>query len=116
MTVQELAGLLDARILNPDVPTDMQVQCGYTCDLLSWVMTHGAGGTAWITVMTHMNAVAVATLLEFSCVIVPEGIAVGDPVLKKATEEGLAILSSSQSAYELSGKLFAAGILPAERK
>lgn len=116
MTVQELSTLLDAKVLNPGTSADAEVRYGYACDLLSWVMSHGAGGTAWITVMTHMNAIAVATLLEFSCIVVPEDIAVADPILQKASEEGLCVLSSSKTAYELSGLLYAAGIAASEKK
>ncbi len=110
MTVQELITLTDSTLLNegPDIGRD--VKFGYACDLLSWVMSHGCADTAWITVMTHMNAIAVASLLDFSCVIIPEGIEVKEDILAKASEEGIPILSSGKTAFELSGLLFAKGI------
>ncbi len=110
MTVREAADLIGATPINPHVSMDGQVKYGYACDLLSWVMSHGAAGTAWITVMTHMNAVAVATLLEFSCMIVPEGVAVPDAILEKASEENICILATPKTAYEVSGLLYAQGI------
>jgi hypothetical protein len=110
MTVQQLADLIGAKALNPEVGLEGEVRFGYACDLLSWVMSHGAGGTAWITVMTHMNAVAVATLLEFSCIIVPEGVEVAANVLAKASEEKTPILASDKTAYEISGLMAAQGI------
>lgn len=65
---------------------------------------------AWITVQTHMNVIAVATLHEMSCVIVPEGIRVEEPVTAKAAEEGVAVLSSPLTAYEISGRMHARGV------
>jgi len=69
------------------------------CDLLSWVMANGKENEAWITVQIHSNIVAVATLLDFSCIIIPEDIKVDAEVIEKAREEGLAIFSTSLDAY-----------------
>lgn len=69
------------------------------CDLLSWVMANGKENEAWITVQIHSNIVAVATLLDFSCVIIPESIEVDEEVVEKAKEEGLTIFSTALDAY-----------------
>ena len=69
MNVAELAQILDAKVLNPGVDLNREVESGYVCDLLSWVMAKGAPGCAWITVMNHMNVIAVATLLDMACAV-----------------------------------------------
>lgn len=113
MNVTELIPLIEAEYMTPTVPTDKEVTCGYTCDLLSWVMAHGDEGMAWVTVQTHMNVVAVAMLSEMACVILPENIDMDQDSLEKAVEEGLCVLKSPLSAYAICGKMAAAGI-PAE--
>ncbi len=110
MKVSELKNLLDAKNLTPDVPMDKDVLCGYTCDLLSWVMAHGEEGMAWVTVQTHLNVIAVAVLAEMACVILPEGIDMEAASLDKAAQEGMCVLQCAQSAYALCGKMAAAGI------
>lgn len=110
MNVAELIRITGATLLNDLVATDGSVTGGYTCDLLSWVMSHGKPGMAWITVQTHMNVVAVASLLELCCIIIPEGIRVEQEVLEKATQEGIPVLSSAHSAFHLCGLMSAAGI------
>ena len=110
MNIQGLVELANAKLLTPETDQAREVSCGYSCDLLSWVMAHGKSGMAWITVQTHMNAVAVATLMEMAAIIVPEGIQVPEEVLKRASDEGLAILSSEKTAYELCGLMYEAGI------
>ena len=110
MTIKELKELTGAQLLTADVDLETEVESGYSCDLLSWVMAHGKPGMAWITVQTHMNVVAVATLHDMACVIVPEGAAVPEEVWKKAGEEGIAMLTSEKGAYELSGLLYGAGL------
>ncbi len=46
MKVSELARLIEAENLTPGVEEDKEISCGYTCDLLSWVMAHGCEGMA----------------------------------------------------------------------
>ncbi|MDO4739949.1 MAG: AraC family transcriptional regulator [Eubacteriales bacterium] len=110
MNIKELMELTGAELLTKNVDLTAEVESGYSCDLLSWVMAHGKPGMAWITVQTHMNVVAVATLHDMACVIVPEGANVPDEVYTKAEEEGIAMFSSPKSAFELSGLLYGAGL------
>ena len=100
MTVAQLAALIDARILNQG-NAEREVSGGIVCDLLSWVMAN---------VQTHLNVLAVAALHDLSCVILPEGIKMEGASMEKAKEEGINILSSSLSAYEICGLMYANGI------
>ena len=110
MTVLEVKDALGAHVLTQGTDLNRTVNEGYSCDLLSWVMAHGREGMAWITVQTHMNVIAVASLHDMSCVIIPENIHMEDDVLAKATEEGITVLSSELTAFDISGRLYAAGI------
>ena len=47
MNVHELATLLSANVVAVGGSGEAQVTCGYTCDLLSWVLAHGQKGMAW---------------------------------------------------------------------
>ncbi len=110
MTIQELIALTGAKDMTPEAAKDTKVTCGYTCDLLSWVMAHGRAGMAWITVQTHMNVIAVASLMEMAAVIIPEGIEMEGPTLEKAREEGIAVLQSDKTAFELCALMAQAGL------
>ncbi len=110
MLVTELMSLIEAKNLTPAVSTERDVTCGYVCDLLSWVMSHGDVGMAWVTVQTHMNVVAVAVLSEMACIILPENIDMEEESLKKAVDEEMVVLSSPLSAYEICGRMSARGV------
>lgn len=101
MTVKELAEKLGFRILTRQDDLDKAVTDAYCGDLLSWVMSHAAKGDAWITVHTHVNIVAVAVLAEISCIIIPEKIQVEEATIKKANSQGVTILGSDLTAYEI---------------
>jgi len=110
MNVGEVAEKLGLKVLAGSSGLSKKLTGVYICDLLSWVMAHGKKGNAWITVQTHTNIIAVAALLELSCIVVPEGIEVEEETLKKAEEEGIAVLQSEASAYELAKNLYKLGI------
>ncbi len=115
MTVAELAELIEAKDMTPEADKNAEVSCGYTCDLLSWVMAHGAAGMAWVTVQTHMNVIAVASLMEMAAVIIPEDIEMEAPSLEKAKDEGINVMQTSLTAYEICARLAAAG-LPGKKR
>ncbi|MGI6668584.1 MAG: AraC family transcriptional regulator [Acetivibrionales bacterium] len=87
MKTAELACRLNGVVVTGEAGTDNEIKGMYCCDLLSWVMSHAAKGSAWITVHTHLNIVAVAALLELSCIIIPEGISV-EGVYRKTGRAG----------------------------
>lgn len=89
---------------------DKEISGLYTCDLLSWVMANGKIGNAWITVQTHNNILAVASLLEFSCIILPDGLQPDPGVIQKAENEGIPIIGSLLSAYDIFKVLYEAGL------
>lgn len=110
LKVSDLPQLLQGSWLAAPAGEDRALSRGYACDLLSWVMAHAEPGTAWITVQNHMNVIAVASLMDFACVILPEGVTMAEDVRRKAEEEGVPVLRSGLSAYRLSGLLSAAGL------
>ena len=110
MKVSELQALINAENLTPEITEDKEITCGYTCVLLSWVMAHGDEGMAWVTVQTHLNVIAVAVLSDMTCVVLPESIRMEAESLQKARDEGMAVLTSPLTAYEICGKLSALGV------
>ena len=99
MTVEELAiktGL--ATVTLPDA--SREIQGAYVGDLLSWVMGRASSDNAWITIMSNINVVAVATLADVGCVILAEGVTPDAELIKVAEAKGVNILTSPLSSYE----------------
>jgi predicted transcriptional regulator len=101
LTVKELLETKRFTLENQGVDLEKTIENVYIGDLLSWVMSHADKKCAWITVQTHMNIVAVAVLLEMSCIILPEDLKPDENTAKKALEEDIPILSTSLDAYEI---------------
>ena len=87
-----------------------KVTGGYASDLLSDVIAHSRKGNIWITIQTHPNIVAVATMKELSGIILTGGREPDVETLQKAEEEGMPILVSPLFTFEVVGKLYQMGI------
>lgn len=108
MTVKELADKTGWKVLagNPG----KEISSAYVCDLLSWVMARGREGTAWITVQTHLNVIAVASLHEFSCVIIPDGIDVSAETVQAANDKDICLIGAKCTSYGAARALSDLGI------
>lgn len=87
-----------------------EVTGGYASDLLSDVIAHGRKGNIWITIQTHPNIVAVATMKELAGIILTGGREPDANTIQKAEEEEIPILISPLFTFELVGKLYQIGI------
>lgn len=87
-----------------------EVTGGYAGDLLSDVIAHSARGNVWITIQTHPNIVAVASLKDLAAIILAGGREPDPETLKKAEEEGIPLLISLLPAFELIGRLYQTGV------
>ncbi len=79
---------------------DREVTGVYIGDLLSWVMGKAQSGDAWITIMSNVNVLAVATLTDCACVILSEGVVLEDEIIKTAEDKGINIIYFSGSSYD----------------
>ena len=106
MTVKQLAESLSLKVIcMPD--GDREVTGGYAGDLLSWVMGRANSGDAWITIMSNVNIVAVATLADPSCIVLSEGVGIDAEVLEKAKSVGVNILGSDEDTFALCARIAA---------
>lgn len=110
MLINKLLENENFTLISNNADTEKKISGVECCDLLSWVMANGQEGEAWITVQIHSNIIAVATLLDFSCIIVPENIKVDDEVLEKASDEEIAVISTALDAYGIFKVLYENGI------
>ncbi len=115
MTLQERMELTGAQLLTPDVDLSREIAAGYSCDLLSWVMGREQPGMLWMTVQTHMNVIAVAELIDAACVVLVDCSQVDSAMLERAKNDKFPLFATSDDAFALSGKLYAAGVRAPER-
>ncbi len=72
----------------------------YIGDLLSFVMSSCSADNVWITIMSNINVIAVASLTDAACVILAESVSLDEEVAHQAELKGVNVLSTDKSAYE----------------
>lgn len=105
MNVTQAVEKLNLKILvEGDMERDI-TDC-YIGDLLSWVMGRAGEDSIWLTVMGNINAVAVATLADVSCIVLVENATLDEDAKKKAEIHGVTILQSEENSYNLATKIY----------
>lgn len=110
MTLGELIKLLGLEHLAGDVDGSRTVSGAYTGDLLSDVMANSKKDNVWVTLQTHANIIAVASLKELAAVLIVQGKKIDNDTAEKANQEKIPVLSSALNSFQLSGKLYENGI------
>ena len=99
MKLRDVCEMLSATVLCGDV--DKSFEGVYVGDLLSRAMSHVGCDNLWVTIMSNVNVVAVATLTEPCAVILAEDVELQPDAKKSAEENGITVLTSPLSAYEI---------------
>lgn len=89
---------------------EINVDGVYIGDLLSLVISKGNKDNIWITIQTHLNIIAVASLIELSAIIVVEGMEIDEDTINKARNLNIPLYRTSQGAYEVACKLNNLGV------
>lgn len=101
MKLSELYTKLDLVPLNVS-DDDRSVDGVYCGDLLSWVMTRLSQNFAWVTIMSNINSIAVASLSDASCIIFTENADVSEDVINRAKEQNINVFKTSKSTFDIS--------------
>lgn len=99
MTVYDLSKSGQFNVLCMPEP-EREINGAYVGDLLSWVMGRAQADNVWITIMSNINVIAVASLSDVSCVLLAEDVSLDDEVLNTAKQKGINILSTPLAAFE----------------
>lgn len=106
MIVRDVLTTLQAVAVSGPEKLDAGVTGAYCSDLLSDVMANAKKGDLWITLQTHQNIVAVASLVELAGILITRG-AIPDPdTIAKAEKENIPVLTTPLPAFEAAGKLY----------
>lgn len=106
MKVSELAERLQMTVINSGTTIDSEITGGYASDLLSDVMGNVESGMVWITLQTHRNIVAVASLREVAAIVLTSNATLDNECLDEARREQITVLHSPLPAFESAGEIY----------
>ncbi len=107
MTVEELVGKLNLKVISGYDGIHNEVKGVYVSDLLSDAMANARENDIWVTLHTHENIMAVASLKDLAAIIIVKNRMPDEVCIKKSNEENIPILITPETTYNLVGKLYA---------
>ena len=100
MTVHQLLQTLPVKVLH-QADENREISGVYTGDLLSWVMGRAQPDQVLVTIMTNINVVAVASLLDLSLVVICDNALPDDAMLEAAKSKGVNVVTFEGTSYEM---------------
>jgi predicted transcriptional regulator len=106
MRITDIIRELDLKVISGNNGLTNEVTGGYVSDLLSDVMGNAREGNIWITVQTHQNVVAVASLKDLAAVIIVKGLLPETDTIDKSNIENIPVLSTETDTFNITGRLY----------
>jgi hypothetical protein len=107
MNLADLIDELKLKVFSGKEFSSIPVTGAYTSDLLSDVMANSHENDVWITLQIHPNIIAVAGLKNHAAVILVNNRQPEKDTLAKTRQENRPVLGTGDSAFTVSGKIFA---------
>ncbi len=106
MKVSDIVEQLHLKVFSGDTGLTREVTGGYVSDLLSDVMGNISEGEIWITLQTHQNVLAIASLKDVAAVVLVKGRQPEEDTRRHSIEEGIPVLGTDLETFEIAGRLF----------
>ena len=106
MKVSDLVEKFGLTVFSGEKGLDNEISGGYVSDLLSDVMGNASENEIWITLQTHQNVLAIASLKDLAAIILVKGFEPDPEMLEKSNEEGIPLLGTKLGTFEISGMIY----------
>ena len=100
MTVQQLIDTQLFQLKNAGDDLERDITVPFCCDLLSVAMGQAPSGSAWVTVMSNLNTLAVASLADVACIVLAEDAQADENFLSKACDQGITVLATELPVFD----------------
>ncbi|ASB49730.1 serine kinase [Alkalitalea saponilacus] len=106
MKVRDMVQKLGLKVFSGESGLENEIAGGYVSDLLSDVMGNADENFVWMTLQTHKNIMAVASLKELAAIIIVKGLEPDGDTIAHSNEEKVPLLGTDMETFEIAGKLY----------
>ena len=106
MKITDIITGLNLKVVSGHNGLSNEIIGGYVSDLLSDVIGNAKEGQIWITLQTHQNIIAVASLKDISAIIIVKGLVPEVDTVEKSNIEKIPLLSTEMDTFNIAGRLF----------
>ncbi len=112
MTLQEVATIIDGKVLCGNDKLAQEVEYAFSSDLMSDVLTTQTDGMLLLTGLANVQAIRTAEMSDIQCVVVVRNKKVTQEMIDLACESGIVLIECKSSMFKASGLLFQHGLKP----
>lgn len=106
MKITDIVKILNLNVISGANGLNNEIKGAYVSDLLSDVIGNAGEGQIWITLQTHQNIIAVASLKDLSAIIIVRGAAPETDTIEKSNTENIPVLVTDLDTFSIAGRLF----------
>ena len=106
LKLESVVSNLNLELISGNELSEKIVEGAYVSDLLSDVMGNAKRNDIWLSMQSHTNIIAVASLREISAIVITGKSKVEEKTIQKAKEESVVILKSHKPTFETAGEIY----------
>jgi predicted transcriptional regulator len=115
MNIKNLLEYIDGELLTKSADLSREVKGGCGADLMSDVLASIQPNAVLLTGLCNPQVVRTAQMSDVAAIVFVRGKRPPEETIKLADEEGIPLITSPFGMFELSGRLFLAGLPSLER-
>ncbi len=116
MKLEDIARLLDCRVISGDDRLDVEIRTCFAADLMSDVLAFSHSGALLVTGLASVQSVHAADVADFKGILFVHDKRPDPSVIAMAEQRGLPLLSTGRFMFETCGVLFSHGLMAAEER
>ncbi len=106
MKIDDIINKLDLEVISGHAGLSNEITGGYVSDLLSDVMGNATKGMVWVTLQTHQNIVAVASLKDLAGIILVKNLLPDSETINKSNIENIPVMTTASDTFITAGRLY----------
>ena len=110
ISLDTIRKLLDAKVLTRPDNLEIEIESVLACDLMSDLLAHPKPGGLLLTGLSSVQMVRALIAADMNAAVVVRGKLPEDRVIQMAEENGITLLVSRTSLFEVCGQLYAHGL------
>ncbi len=111
MKISEIKNILDAQLFCGEEFVEREVFSAFGCDLMSDVLAFVEDQAVLLTGLVNCQVVRTAEMLDIKTIIFVRGKTPTEEMVKLANEYSMILMSTKNTLYTASGKLYSAGLI-----
>lgn len=110
MTIKRIIEVLDGKLLTPSTDLTTDIDCAFSCDLISDILACAKEPTLILTGLINPQVIRMADMVDILGIVFVRGKVPPQYLIDMADERDLPLISTGMTMFQSSGTLFQNGM------